>query len=144
MSTQIPETSYSSYYQTWPIKIMHLTTFRSSWTDNPPLKIKSNSVIIVTYTPSRYVVSPRAFRCQHGSAPLHLFIWHTILSRWCNWRTVKPIWSAATGQLLAPRTKTATIGSRAFAVCSPTAWNNISVDLRDPKSIPVFLVSERN
>ena len=40
--------------------------------------------------------------------------------------------SAATGPLLVPRTKTVTIDRRAFDVCSPTAWNNLSVDLRDP------------
>ena len=31
-----------------------------------------------------------------------------------------------------PHTKTVTIGPRAFAVFSPTAWNNLPVDLRDP------------
>ena len=40
--------------------------------------------------------------------------------------------SAATGQLCVPRTKTVTIGPRAFAVSSPTAWNNLSVALCDP------------
>ena len=40
--------------------------------------------------------------------------------------------SAATSQLLVPRTKTVTIGPRTVTVCSPTVWNNLSVDLRDP------------
>ena len=40
--------------------------------------------------------------------------------------------SAATGQLCVLRTKTVTIDPREFAVSSPTAWNNLSVDLRDP------------
>ena len=40
--------------------------------------------------------------------------------------------TAATGQLCLQRTKTVTIGPWAFAVGSPTALNNLSVDLCDP------------
>ena len=50
---------------------------------------------------------------------------------WCNWRTVKSTISGYR-QLCVPRTKTVTIGPRAFAVSSRTAWDNLSVDLRDP------------
>ena len=69
------------------------------------------------------------FRCQHGSAPLYLadyFIPVGAIEGRSNLR------SAATGQLCVPRTKTVTIGPQAFAVSSPTAWNNLSVDLCDP------------
>ena len=70
-----------------------------------------------------------AFRCQHGSAPPYLADYFipvgTIEGR-------SSLRSAATGQLCVPRTKTVTIGPRAFAVFSPTAWNNLPVDLRDP------------
>ena len=73
-----------------------------------------------------------AFRCQHGSAPPYLadnFIRVVAIEGRSSLR------SAATGQLCVPCTKTVTIGPRAFAVSSPTAWNkpnNLSVDLRDP------------
>ena len=74
-----------------------------------------------------------ASRCQHGSAPPYLadyFIPVGAIEGRSNLR------SAATGQLCVPRTKTVThqdcdnwlTGIR----CSPTAWNNLSVDLRDP------------
>ena len=69
------------------------------------------------------------FRCQHGSAPPYLadyFIPVGAIEGRSNLR------SAATGQLCVLRTKTVTIGPRAFAVSSPTAWNDLSVDLRDP------------
>ena len=63
------------------------------------------------------------------SAPPYLadyFIPVGAIEGWSNLR------SAATGQLLVPPTKTVTICLRAFAVSSPTAWNNLSVDRRDP------------
>ena len=40
--------------------------------------------------------------------------------------------SAATGALFVPRTKTVTIGSRAFAISSLCACNSLPVDLRNP------------
>ena len=33
---------------------------------------------------------------------------------------------------LVPRSQTSTIGPRAFAISSPSAWNSLPVDLRDP------------
>ena len=70
-----------------------------------------------------------AFRCQHGSAPLYLADCFIPVGATKGRSSLR---SAATGQLCIPRPKTLTIGPRAFAVCSPTAWNNLSVDLRDP------------
>ena len=70
-----------------------------------------------------------AFRCQHGSAPLYLADYFIPVGAIEGRSSLR---SAATGQLLVPRTKTVTIDLRAFAVCSPTAWNNLPVDLRDP------------
>ena len=70
-----------------------------------------------------------AYRCQHGSAPPYLADYFIPVGAVEGRSSLR---SAATGQLLVPRTKTVTIGPRAFAVCSPTAWNNLSVDLRDP------------
>ena len=70
-----------------------------------------------------------AFRCQHGSAPPYLADYFIPVGAVEGRSSLR---SAATGQLLVPRTKTVTIGPRAFAVCSPTAWNNLPVDLRDP------------
>ena len=40
--------------------------------------------------------------------------------------------SAASGLLSVPRTNTSTIGPRTFVISSPTAWNCLPVDLRDP------------
>ena len=70
-----------------------------------------------------------AFRCQHGSAPLYLADYFIPVGAVEGRSSLR---SAATGQLLVPRTKTVTVGPRAFAVCSPTAWNNLPVDLCDP------------
>ena len=69
-----------------------------------------------------------AFRCQHGSAPPYLADYFIPVGATEGRSNLR---SAATGQLCVPRTKTVTIGPRAFAVSSPTAWNNLSVD-RDP------------
>ena len=35
-------------------------------------------------------------------------------------------------ELFVPRSRTSTIRPRAFAVSSPSAWNSLPVDLRDP------------
>ena len=40
--------------------------------------------------------------------------------------------SAVTGTVFVPRSLTSTIGPRAFAVFSPSAWNSLPVDLPDP------------
>ena len=45
---------------------------------------------------------------------------------------IKNTISAASGLLTVPRANTSTIGPRAFAISSPTAWNCLPVDLRDP------------
>ena len=65
-----------------------------------------------------------AFRCQHGSAPLYLAGYFIPVGAIEGWSSLQ--------SLLVPVTKTVTIGPREFAVCSPTAWNNLSVNLRDP------------
>ena len=40
--------------------------------------------------------------------------------------------SAVTGTVFVPGSRTSTIGPRAFAISSPSAWNSLPVDLRDP------------
>ena len=81
--------------------------------------------------PARFVfkLCMLAFRCQRGSAPHYLADYFILVGANEGRSSLR---SAATGQLCVPHTKTVTIGPRAFALCSPTAWNNLSVDLRDP------------
>ena len=77
-----------------------------------------------------------AFRCLHGSAPPYLAGYFTPVS---SIEGRSQLRSAATGLLLVPRTRTVTIGPRAFAVSSPAAWNSLPAGLRDPSiSLPSF------
>ena len=77
-----------------------------------------------------------AFRCLHGSAPPYLAGYFTSVS---SIEGRSQLRSAAAGLLLVPRTRTVTIGPRAFAVSSPAAWNSLPASLRDPSiSLPSF------
>ena len=76
------------------------------------------------------------YKCLHGIAPPYLtemFVLKSTvpaLSRLC---------STARGDLLVPRTKTSTIGSRSFATSGPAIWNSLPDDLRGPSlSLLVF------
>ena len=66
---------------------------------------------------------------QHGSAPPYLADYFILVSAFEGQSSQR---SVATSQLCVPCTKTVTISPRAIAVSSPTAWNNLSVDLHDP------------
>ena len=70
-----------------------------------------------------------AYRCLHGSAPAYLVRYFTPVSAIAGRSHLR---SAASGLLSVLRTNTSTIGPRAFAISSPTAWNCLLVDLRDP------------
>ena len=70
-----------------------------------------------------------AYRCLHGSAPAYLVRYFTPVSAIAGRSHLR---SAASGLLTVPRANTSTIGPRAFAISSPTAWNCLPVDLRDP------------
>ena len=70
-----------------------------------------------------------AHRCLHGSAPPYLIRYFTPVSSIVGRSHLR---SAATGMVFVPGSRTSTIGPRAFAVSSPSAWNSLPVDLRDP------------
>ena len=70
-----------------------------------------------------------AHRCLHGTAPPYLVRYFTPVSSIVGRTHLR---SAATGMLSVPRSQTSTIGPRAFAISSPSAWNSLPVDLRDP------------
>ena len=70
-----------------------------------------------------------AHRCLHGSAPPYLIRYFTPISSIVG---RSHLCSAVTGTLLVPRSRTSTIGPRAFAISSPSAWNSLPADLRDP------------
>ena len=70
-----------------------------------------------------------AHRCLHGSAPPYLIRCFTPVSSIVGRSHHR---SAVTGTVFVPRSRTSTIGPRAFAVSAPSAWNSLPVDLRDP------------
>ena len=70
-----------------------------------------------------------AYRCIHGSAPSYLTRFFTPVSAIAGRSQLR---SAAVGVLFVPRSHTSTIGPRAFAISSPSAWNSLPVDLHDP------------
>ena len=70
-----------------------------------------------------------AYRCLHGPAPAYLVRYFTPVSAIAGRSHLR---SAASGLLSVRRTNTSTIGPRAFAISSPTTWNCLPVDLRDP------------
>ena len=72
-----------------------------------------------------------AHRCLHGSAPPYLIRYFTPVSSIVGRSHLR---SAVTGTVFVPRSLTSTIGPRAFAVSSPSAWNSLPVDLRDPRA----------
>ena len=69
-----------------------------------------------------------AYRCLHGSAPSYLVRYFTPVSAIAGRLHLR---SAASGLLSVPRTNTSTIGPRAFAISSLSAWNCLPVDLCD-------------
>ena len=68
-------------------------------------------------------------RCFHVLAPPYLIRYLTPVSSIVGRSHLR---SAVTGTLLVPRSRTSTIGLRAFAISSPSAWNSLPADLRDP------------
>ena len=68
-------------------------------------------------------------QCLHGSAPPYLIRYFTPVSSIVG---RSHLCSAVMGTLFVPRSRTLTIGPRAFAISSPSAWNSLPVDLRDP------------
>ena len=70
-----------------------------------------------------------AHRCLHGSAPPYLIRYFTPVSSIVGRSHLR---SAGTGAVFVPGSRTSTIGPRAFAISSPSAWNSLPVDLRDP------------
>ena len=75
------------------------------------------------------------YKCLHGIAPEMLVLKSTVpaLSR---------LRSTARGNLLVPRTKTKTIGTRSFATSGSTLWNKLPDDLRDP-SLSLLIFKQR-
>ena len=83
-------------------------------------------------SPVRYKIGLLVYKCLHGLAPRYL-------SDFCV-----PVQVASTRAslrsarfqerlLMVPRTKTKTIGPRGFFHASPTVWNSLPDDLRDPE-----------
>ena len=70
-----------------------------------------------------------AYRSLHRSAPSYLVHYFMPVSAIAGRLHLR---SAASGLLSISRTNTLTIGPRAFAISSPSAWNCLLVDLRDP------------
>ena len=70
-----------------------------------------------------------AHRCLHGSAPPYLIRYFTPVSSIAGRSHLR---LAVTGTVFVPGSRTSTIGPRAFAISSPSAWNSLLVDLRDP------------
>ena len=70
-----------------------------------------------------------SYRCIHGSAPSYLARSFTPVSAIAGRSQLR---SAAIGVLFVSRSHTSTIGPQAFAISSPSAWNSLPVDLRDP------------
>ena len=78
-----------------------------------------------------YKIAMIAHRCIHGLAPPYLAQDCVPVSAQSGRQHLR---SATGHQLQKPRTRTA-LGSRAFAVCAPTVWNSLPIDLRHP-SLP--------
>ena len=70
-----------------------------------------------------------AHRCLHGSAPPYLIRYFTPVSSIVGRSHLR---SAVTGAVFVPGSRTSTIGPRAFAISSPSAWNSLPVDLHVP------------
>jgi len=74
-----------------------------------------------------------AYRCQHNMAPHYLAIQLNQASSVASRRWLR---SAATPELIVPRTSRSTIGDRAFCVTAARAWNTLT-----PSVHAVFWVS---
>ena len=68
-----------------------------------------------------------AHRCLHGSAPPYLIRYFIPVSSIVGRSHLR-----SNGTVFVPGSRTSTIGPRAFAIFSPSAWNSLPVDLRDP------------
>ena len=78
----------------------------------------------------RYKIGLLVYKCLHGLAPQYL-------SDYCVPVQVSSTRSSLRSarfqeRLVVPRTKTKTIGPRGFFHASPTVWNSLPDDLRDP------------
>ena len=78
-----------------------------------------------------YKVAVLVHRCLHGLAPPYLARDCVPVSSRSGRQHLR---SAASHELNIPRTRTV-LGTRAFAVCAPTVWNSLPIDLRHP-SLP--------
>jgi len=76
-----------------------------------------------------YKMGVMVHRCLHGQAPRyladHLITPSDVASR-------LRLRSANRHQLIVPRYRLNTYGRRAFSIASPTIWNSLPDDLRDP------------
>ena len=68
------------------------------------------------------------FRCLRGEAPAYLREMLTPLS---GVQHLRPLRSAAHGNLHIPRTRTRTLGPRSFSVSGPCSWNSLPANLKN-------------
>ncbi len=69
------------------------------------------------------------YRCLHGNAPLYLAEWCVRLHDNSDSR-ISSSRSAAMGNLVVPRSRTKTYGSRSFRLSGPTVWNALPSSLK--------------
>ena len=69
------------------------------------------------------------YRCLHGQAPRYLADHFTTSSDVASGLRLR---SANRHQLIVPRCRLNTYGSRAFSIAGPTVWNSLPDELRDP------------
>ncbi|KAI2645457.1 RNA-directed DNA polymerase from mobile element jockey [Labeo rohita] len=79
-----------------------------------------------------YKVSLLTHQCIHGDAPMYL---KELLIPQTSVRSLR---STNTHRLLPPRTKTRTLGDRAFCTAAPRLWNALPDHLRAPQASDVF------
>ena len=80
----------------------------------------------------RYKVLLLVYKCVHGQGPEYLK--NLCVMKRSNY-SLRSIDSLV---LEVPRTRCNTFGSRAFALCGPTWWNQLPFELKSAESIPVF------
>ena len=99
----------------------------------------------------RYKIGLLVYKCLHGLAPQYLSDYCVpvqVLSTRSSLRSAR----FQERLLVVPRTKTKTIGPRGFFHASPTVWNSLPDDLRDPvlsigcfrNKLKTFLFSKSN
>ena len=79
-----------------------------------------------------YKVSLLTFQCIHGNAPQYL---KELLTPQTSARSLR---STNSHRLLPPRTKSRTLGDRAFCSSAPRLWNTLPEHLRVPQPIDCF------